>query len=636
MPLSAISNLDLYRQNPFRITGLPVDASVKEIARLTEKLKILADLGESNQQQFAFALDPAPTVDQIRDASRCMKEPEQRLTYGFFWFWPANGSHPSGDPAMLALERGEQNKAYEIWLERESDTAEGFIATHNLAVMFHLIAHDWTHYQLNAEVNAERETKIRNYWRESLSRWTKLTSDDRIWDTVRNRIRTLDDPRIKTGWARRLASSLRQAMTRINAEAALKFAERGRLDPARMHIGLISEFEPDAAQARKVFDLVLTPKVEVIRLCLEDTKKSDPKEILTAIRRLIQEVKLHRPLFDLFYQKDAHPRTVLFDDAASACISGIVTYQKAIGDDETFVAVLREVLDFAQSAEVRERATKNIEIGLGNLALAKFKPLLEKLKNIADGAYSPKQRLASIQADIIPRFSSLVESISDASEFSNILAASLRNISLDAWNNHKDKRTAVKACKLALSFALDPEIKKRLEEDRRTLAAQKSENAGCLWIIGAIGFFWIVSLFNNNSSSGTASSTRYTAPTTYSAPSPVYSTPVPTYSTPSTSYSGNTGTYSVPNSRSAELARDREAIQVAKTQAENYSAQLDSMASAINRERIYLDRSSQYAVDMFNQKVNRYNAMLEQQKALNGRVNQMVDAYNAKLQLYGR
>ena len=40
MSLSAIGSLDLYWKNPFRITGLPVDASAKEIARLTERLKI--------------------------------------------------------------------------------------------------------------------------------------------------------------------------------------------------------------------------------------------------------------------------------------------------------------------------------------------------------------------------------------------------------------------------------------------------------------------------------------------------------------------------------------------------------------------------------------------------------------------
>jgi hypothetical protein len=60
------------------------------------------------------------------------------------------------------------------------------------------------------------------------------------------------------------------------------------------------------------------------------------------------------------------------------------------------------------------------------------------------------------------------------------------------------------------------------------------------------------------------------------------------------------------------------------------------MAREIERERRFLDQTSQFAVDEFNRKVNRYNSMLEQARAQDRLVNQMVDEYNAKLRRYGR
>ena len=46
--------------------------------------------------------------------------------------------------------------------------------------------------------------------------------------------------------------------------------------------------------------------------------------------------------------------------------------------------------------------------------------------------------------------------------------------------------------------------------------------------------------------------------------------------------------------------------------------------------------SSDYAVDAFNAKVARYNALVETARRRNADFNERVAAYNAKLQSYGR
>jgi hypothetical protein len=87
---------------------------------------------------------------------------------------------------------------------------------------------------------------------------------------------------------------------------------------------------------------------------------------------------------------------------------------------------------------------------------------------------------------------------------------------------------------------------------------------------------------------------------------------------------------------SAELDRDRNAIVAAKAEAASLTQRLDDLSREIDRERLFLDETSQFAVDTFNRKVSRYNSLLEDVRSQNGRVNQMVDAYNDKLRRYGR
>jgi hypothetical protein len=58
--------------------------------------------------------------------------------------------------------------------------------------------------------------------------------------------------------------------------------------------------------------------------------------------------------------------------------------------------------------------------------------------------------------------------------------------------------------------------------------------------------------------------------------------------------------------------------------------QVEQLSREIESERIYLDRTSQYAVNQFNTKVDRYNTLTRQAKAATATFNQKVDNYNAR------
>lgn len=241
-PLIEAAHLNIYRENAFRITGLAVDASAKEVARHADKLRMMEELGHGRAaNQSAFAPYPPPSVDQIREAMQRLRDPEKRLIDEFFWFWPESFGTSANDLAIQALMRGDASVASDTWAQRESDPENGFIATHNIAVLFHLIALDWTLYHIASEVNKEQEEKIKGYWQESLKRWEQLFTGDRVWYAMESRICLLDDPRLPRGFAHRVRHSFPEALHKINAEAALGFAEEDRADWARIHIGFIKK-----------------------------------------------------------------------------------------------------------------------------------------------------------------------------------------------------------------------------------------------------------------------------------------------------------------------------------------------------------------------------------------------------------
>src|SRR5271166_320040 len=103
-PLIEVAQLDLYRRNPFRITGLVVNASAKAISKHADRLKMMAELGQGQgANPAAFALDPPPSVDQIREAMQRLKDPEARVIDEFFWFWPESYGGEGEDPAIQAI-----------------------------------------------------------------------------------------------------------------------------------------------------------------------------------------------------------------------------------------------------------------------------------------------------------------------------------------------------------------------------------------------------------------------------------------------------------------------------------------------------------------------------------------------------
>jgi len=113
--------MDLIYQNPYRILGLPVTATDREIAKRIGDMSIYAEMGKSieyNSDNY-FPVSPIRTTESIEEAKQKIDQPDNKLFYALFWFWE-NSNNTVDEMAFEELKNGNIAKTIEFW-ERETD-----------------------------------------------------------------------------------------------------------------------------------------------------------------------------------------------------------------------------------------------------------------------------------------------------------------------------------------------------------------------------------------------------------------------------------------------------------------------------------------------------------------------------------
>jgi hypothetical protein len=113
--------MDLIYQNPFRVLGLPVTATDREIAKQIGDMAIYADMGKTIEydSDLFFPIKPNRTTESIQEAKQKIDRPDNKLFYSLFWFWE-NSNNTIDEMAFEELKNGNIEKAIEFW-ERETE-----------------------------------------------------------------------------------------------------------------------------------------------------------------------------------------------------------------------------------------------------------------------------------------------------------------------------------------------------------------------------------------------------------------------------------------------------------------------------------------------------------------------------------
>ena len=465
---------DLYNGNVFRITGLPVYASEKEIKRAAEKQKMLDELGVKGETgSTPFPLPSSPSSDRIKAAMSRLKMPEARVIDELFWFWPLDEFR--NDLGYQSFIKGQTDDAFSHWTNETMGEKDG-IAIHNIAVMFHLTAMDWSNYQLSQDVSPERTEKIQNYWKEAHERLKLLRQNEQFWTAFKDRIIDLNEPMLTSGFVRRIIETFQVGIASIHAEFALRFLENGKRKIAAEHVSWLKLCCPKSEERDLVLNKALLLHKNRVRqsvVKMPDSIKSNPSDGAKIVAQAVHTLKNEKDIFALFYTDDLNRAGELFDPVITTCINGLVSYVKTTENNAEFIRLLQELEPLATSVEIKDRLKLNIEGGrscLNKDRLSFGYKLLESIDN-TEGYIAV--RLHKFKVEFMPLLSDFVEkegANSDAIiELSDYAARSLRKISVDAYNSDRNFILSAEAINLAKLLARDNKLIELIAEDIKTI-----------------------------------------------------------------------------------------------------------------------------------------------------------------------
>ena len=105
--------MNLINNNPYRILGLPITATEREIAKQINTLSIAAEMGKQKKFDTDFSyislLERTPSL--VEEAKKQIEQNENKFFYSLFWYWIKNSAD---ELAMEVLQEGNTTKAIEI------------------------------------------------------------------------------------------------------------------------------------------------------------------------------------------------------------------------------------------------------------------------------------------------------------------------------------------------------------------------------------------------------------------------------------------------------------------------------------------------------------------------------------------
>jgi hypothetical protein len=354
---------DIYRINAFRISGLNVSATTREISNQVQKNQMMEKYGgKMDNHKSPFPIEPPPDVDKLRQALHRLRDPETRIIDEFFWFWPHSLDTAVKDHALDALSRNEIKTAESLWINYEATLTESNVSRHNLAVLSHLLVLD---IELNGNSLAKKERAKRDkYWKDTFKRWKLLLEHEGFWSRLTARVRQMDDPRLTTGFVRRLREALPFAILQINGIMAVKFAEQGKGEEAKRYMELIrsSGFDND------VIDRALKTAIDPVRkrikvIChsaSDETEKNNIRGIEFGKQILIQTQNPLKVLNTLLPKKNIIIEGAE-DDITDSVFNCYIRYVNKTEDYVSALELIKSIKNFINSDTSKVRIDEKIK-----------------------------------------------------------------------------------------------------------------------------------------------------------------------------------------------------------------------------------------------------------------------------------
>jgi|SRR5579859_2475941 len=372
--LREVARPDIYRLNPFRIAELPVDAGARDISRRQSVIKQANQTGQPVPVGYgrALPLGDALDLDTFSEAIQHLNDPERRIVYEVFWFWPRQFGESRKDEAFAALARGEKDMVYRFWLKQRENPADGAYALHNLAVLSHASALDLEQVALTRTLSDQERAERDSWWQQAFRYWALLIEDEAFWSRLTGRIRALDDPRLPTGIARRMSTYLPQTLLFINAQLAVSAAERNDLDGCRQQVALMRASGFDQQVIEESLRHAIEPTRDRIKaLCkmIETRMNDDLADAGDSIQRFLEQSESLLAILDSLLPAGNATRDGMHDEVAQHALGVLVLYGNKTEKWATVLPLIDRIYNLAVGPALRSRIEENRKSAKDNMSL---------------------------------------------------------------------------------------------------------------------------------------------------------------------------------------------------------------------------------------------------------------------------
>ncbi|MCP4612970.1 MAG: hypothetical protein GY845_30115 [Planctomycetes bacterium] len=319
-----------------------------------------------SQSKGYLPLVPSPDEESTLHAIERLQDPEKRLIDEFFWFWP-DKTGLFNDEAFDLISKNRVNEVIDIW-KKESVSCS--ITAHNLAVLYHAHALDIEFKSITKPLEKDELETCSLCWKGAYKQWQELLKNEILWSQqVTALIRDLNDPRLTTEIARCIRYSLPKALFQINAQLALRAAEKKDEATCNYHIQLVNEFGCDKKLFNTVIHEAVSPVRERIRiLCVTLDKKIEENielantliwEFLLDSKSLLMTIDQLLPESDLVWEST-------HNEVAKKANESVVAYVNKTEDWKEGVKLLLQAFDIAASKPLRTQIKENLNTSTYN------------------------------------------------------------------------------------------------------------------------------------------------------------------------------------------------------------------------------------------------------------------------------
>jgi len=348
--LRQLTGCGFYRDNIFRITGLPTDASPAQIRRRREEANMAERLGTTLPPGLGGLprRPPPPTPDELKSAFESLRNPVLRLVHETLWLWHQN---------------------YDA-----SDSC----ADHDAAVRSHCIALEAEHSSSSSESEGSDTTQLDQLWAQSMAAWAAVLHSEEMWYRVKRRVDEIGDARLTTGTVRRLRIRLPLHIVAVNATLAAWAAENGD-DGANRHLRLLHASPFEDALVDRALRAAVRHVEERLSVMFTATQRAGKhaENAAEAAAKLLDEARpLLRVVVTLLGPDDPLTRA-LHDEVASSVNACTVAYYKATEKGKPVVDLLRCAQDFARERTTIDLVERNLKVLEEDFLLAEVSQLCQ-------------------------------------------------------------------------------------------------------------------------------------------------------------------------------------------------------------------------------------------------------------------